>query len=252
VPSGGWHVVYADAFGAQPSTDTTFSWQNGSTCCGTGFATLEAANVRVGLSGLELFCTGPEATAPTWRCSGGNTDRFVELDYAGAGTWAAECVAKIPANTGAADPSCWTYATNEEIDFFELWGWGGTSWANVHGGMPVVTTPYVDHCLCNVESALGFDPSLAFHRYTTEVTPLGGESFRLTEFIDGAERWSFVATMPHATDGLILTNNLREPKGGGYASADVMSVRSVALYQDGAHAGQGVRGGGVAPGTTLK
>jgi hypothetical protein len=31
-----------------------------------------------------------------------------------------------------------------------------------------------------------------------------------------------------------------------------MSVRSIAVYQDGAHAGQGVKGGGIAPGTTVK
>ena len=117
--------------------------------------------------------------------------------------------------------------------------------------MPVVVGQH-DFELDPVTIALGFDPSAAYHRYTTAFIPIGGSTFHVVEYVDGTERSSFDASLANTSDGPILSNALRQPAGGGYASPDVMSVRSIAVYQDGAHAGQGVKGGGIAPGTTVR
>jgi hypothetical protein len=53
-------------------------------------------------------------------------------------------------------------------------------------------------------------------------------------------------------DGLIITHAMRESGSGFEAGSRSFTVRSVGVWQDGAHAGQGMNGGGIAPGTILK
>jgi hypothetical protein len=262
VPLSGWHVAYADGFGAPlgagPEQDNT--WGRGEKwngCCTNSdeIAVERRADDVVGPEGLQLECEGPgsytvEGVTRSWSCGGLRTDRSpgtFEYDGARAGEIAVECDCRWPANTGAADPGWWIFpSTSSEIDFFEGWGWTGKSWADARSGVPVIISQG-SHCLCSGTSlGLGFNPSRAFHRYTTVF--VGGLA---VEYVDGVARWSLPATLADIYDGLNLTNALRRPEGGGAASANSFAVRAIAVYQDGAHAGQGIRGGGVAPGTTI-
>ena len=258
-PASGWHVVYADAFGApigsgtgrDHTVETGEKWHG---CCNNPEETVAVEQhdqARVGPEGLELLCSRGhftvEGVSREYSCGGIKTDSSFEFNFATAGEWAAEIDAKWPADTGSADPGFWAWTSAQEIDFFEGWGFAGTSWASSRAGMPVITAPvHVDHCLCNVTETLGFDPSRAYHRYTTLYRP-----GVFIEYIDGVERWRVSAIAANTSDGLIATNAMRVAEHGGAPSPNVYGVRSVAVYQDGAAAGLGIKGGGVAPGTTL-
>jgi|GEM_PF-6564773 len=259
-PSGGWHVAYADAFGAPlgggPGQDSTVQpSENGKGCCNNSdeVAVEQKSQAKAGPEGLELRCSyvpgGVTVAGVTsdYTCGGVTTDASFEYTYGGSETIVAECYCRWPVDLGGADPGFWSWTSGEEVDYFEGWGWNGLSWAGGSGaGVPVVTKPYNAHELWPPTLGLGFDPSLALHRYATEITP-NGSAFLVREYIDGVLRWSFEAAMPKSQDGLILSNALRVT-----GQSDDFVARSIELYQDGAHAGQGVRGGGVAPGTTLK
>jgi hypothetical protein len=56
--------------------------------------------------------------------------------------------------------------------------------------------------------------------------------------------------------GLDIQYLLRKPSGGhisGFTSGSrTFAIRSIAVYEDGAHAGQNVENSGVAPGTVVK
>ena len=146
----------------------------------------------------------------------------------------------------------WTGA--QEIDFFEGWCFGGAkSWAEANATMPDVTTE-TDHCLCHVSSTLGFDPSTSgMHRYTAVFTPTGSPNpFKVDQYVDGVFRWSFNANLDSVSDGLILTNGMHGDNPGFTSGEQCLCTRSIAFYQDGAHAGQGIKGGGIAPGTVVK
>jgi hypothetical protein len=109
-----------------------------------------------------------------------------------------------------------------------------------------------------------FDPTTGFHRYTTVIYPNNSWS----EYIDGQlQRWvgiNGVAPPPpydlRVPMSLLLTNALRDqtpwsgpnPYPGFSSGSRTFTARSIAVYEDGAHAGQDVSGGGVAPGTSLK
>jgi hypothetical protein len=259
VPSGGWHVAYADAFGAplgsSPGQDTTIQpSENGRGCCNNSneVAVEQKGQTKVGPEGLELACSyvpgGVTVGGVTsdYTCGGATTDASFEYTYGGSDTIVAECYCRWPVDLGGADPGFWSYTGAEEVDFFEGWGWNSPSWAGAEAGVPVITTPYRAHEVYPLVAGLGFDPSLAFHRYATEIAP-NGSAFLVREYIDGVFRWSFEAPIAKSQDGLILTSGLRVN-----GQSDDFVVRSIELYQDGAHAGQGIRGGGVAPGTTLK
>jgi hypothetical protein len=105
------------------------------------------------------------------------------------------------------------------------------------------------------------DPSAGFHRYTTLVSGPASNA-RFEAYVDGVREGSF----EHAvnTDGmnLILTSAMREPRCFEGSMPDVRScyfqsgsrsftIRSVAVYEDAAHAGEFISGGGVAPGTVV-
>jgi hypothetical protein len=254
VPSSGWHVAYADAFGKPLSEDHTFeAREKGQGCCGNSneVAVEQRSQARVGPEGLELLCSGPgsytvEGVTHSYTCGGGNTDASFEYTYGGQETLVAECYCKWPLDLGGADPGFWSYTGAEEIDYFEGWGWNALSWAGSEAGVPVVTSPYAAHEVFPVVLGLGFEPALGFHRYATEIKP-SGSRFLVSEYIDGLFRWSFEAAIAKSQDGLILTNALRKT-----GQSDNFVARSIELYQDGAHAGVGVRGGGIAPGTTLR
>jgi hypothetical protein len=254
-PLSGWHIAYADAFG---TGDNTWSWREKPLgCCGNSneINVEQPSRAVVGPKGLELRCVGPGkytvgGSTKEWSCGGGETDPTFEWAWTRAGEWAVECVCRWPVNTGAADPGFWSYingGAGGEIDFFEGWGWNGTSWDDSNAGIPVVVGVARKTLNWNATAVLGFDPSAAFHRYTTVYT-----AGQFDEYIDGVLRWIVLGTPDDGYDGLILTNALRAPEQGGNPSANVLGVRSVAVWQDGAHAGVGIRGGGIAPGTIIR
>jgi hypothetical protein len=265
-PLGGWHVGYADAFGAPlgsgPGQDHTFvpiTAPDGCFCgASPGYSATVAlaSNAKIGPNGLELQCTHGSyelsGVKKNYACAGGTTDSAFEFNFAGVGEWAVELYAAWPSCHGDADPGWWVWTNPQEIDFFEGWCFGGPkSWAESNATMPDVTT-CCDHGLVGVTGTLGFDPSKGYHRYTTVFTPTVGSTYLVTEYIDGLLRWSFTASLDSVTDGLILTNGMRDSNPGFTSGVQCYCVRSIAFYQDAAHAGQGIKGGGIAPGTTVK
>jgi hypothetical protein len=224
--------------------------------------------VRTGPEGLELLETyTPDAGGTGKNYVGGlvttsdhaSGQRPFNWRSGGAVTWAFECVCRWPYNTGEADPSWWSDAyvkgESNEIDFFEGLGWGKTwhaikEWA---AAMPTVVG-LGEHEAYDLEKTLGFDPTAGFHRYTTTLTPAGSKTL-VTEYIDGISRWSYMIEFPvsrRTFTHLILSYALRVYPENFKAGTRAFDIRSVAVYQDAAHAGQETEGGGIAPGTTVK
>jgi hypothetical protein len=260
LPASGWYLAYADAFGEPLGSgllhDHTFdpiTSEDGCFCGGSGsVAVARATNAHISANGLELLCTYGEYGTKKYACAGGTTDATFEFNYAGVGQWAVELYAAWPTCHGNADPGWWVWTNTQEIDFFEGWCFGGPNgWDESNATMPDVTT-CCDHFVQGVTGTLGFDPSLAYHRYTTVFTPTGSPNpYRISEYIDGRTKWSFTANLSSTYDGLILTNAMRSGSSPGTRADQCFCVRSIAMWQDGAHAGAGIKGGGIAPGTTV-
>jgi hypothetical protein len=301
-PRGGWHVAFADAFGAPLGTgpgQDNFVYPNTNACCnpyedhhGNNHNELEVFNagqVRVGSEGLELidkyapkrapaeggypvrnYVSGSISTSAQY--STGGWRRF-QWKPGGGETWAFECNCKLPANSpmSGVDPGWWSLDRKwtDEIDFFEEWGWGrscelslltscltGVAWLYDTSPLRVQESSKALYSL--------FDPSAGFHRYTTVIYP----NNTLSEYIDGQlQRWvgnnGIAPAPPYFTKAamhLVMTNALRDqtPTSGpnpypGFSSGTrTFAARSIAVYEDGAHAGLNVSGGGVAPGTIVK
>lgn len=278
-PAGGWHIAFADAFGAKlgygPGEDN-FWFTNKQEPANTDQPGLNANELevfnsnadRVGPEGLELLETyTPNAGGTGKNYVGGLVNTALHAQgqqpfswkSGGATTWAFECVCKWPQNTGGADPGWWSDATvngqENEIDFFEGFGWGNTwhtdgEWS---ASMPTVVG-LNDHTVYGVERYLGFTPTSGFHRYTTTLAPHGSRTL-VSEYVDGIFRWSFEVEYPanrKTFAHLVLSNAMREFSEGFSAGSRAFDIRSVAVYQDGAHAGQEIEGGGIAPGTVVR
>jgi hypothetical protein len=300
-PAGGWHVAFADGFGAPLGTQRgqdNFVYPNENACCnpfadhhGNNTNELQVYNgsqVRVGSEGLELIDkyspnrAPAEGSYPVRNYVSGSVS--TQSQYAAGGwrpfTWkpglgktlAFECNCRLPANSpfSGVDPGWWSTDPKwtNEIDFFEEWGWeSGCKLSLLTSCLTGVAWVYDTSPVTVEESYLDlyrlFDPSTAFHRYTTVVYP----DNRWSEYIDGQlQRWvgvDGVAPAPpyfnKVSMGLLLTNALRDktPTSGpnpypGFSSGTrTFTVRSIAVYEDAAHEGEGVSGGGVAPGTTI-
>ena len=165
-------------------------------------------------------------------------------------TWAFEIDCRFPPDTIGLFNSFWTSSLgtwSNERDFFEA-----------HSGNRIDTTwIYRTPVTGGYESSfygktLGFDPSAAMHRYTYVVNP--NQSWSL--YIDGAlQTWVGVdGVAPPKTSSntpmeLIMNYALN---GSGFTSgSNSFLINSVAVYQDNAHAGKSMSGGGIAPGTTV-
>ena len=301
-PAGGWHIAFADGFGAKLGTEPgqdNFVYPNQNACCspfvdhhGNNHNELQvynASQVHVGGEGLELIDKYSPKRAPAE--DGYPVRNYVsgtistQRQYAAGGwhpftwkpgggeTWAFECNCRLPANSpfSGVDPGWWSTDVKwtNEMDFFEEWGWGsgcqlalltscltGVAW--VYDTSPVS----VDESYTALYSI--FDPSVAFHRYTTVIYP----DNRWSEYIDGQlQKWvgvNGVAPAPPYFNAvrmsLLLTNALRDktawsgpnPYPGFSSGTRTFTARSIAVYEDAAHAGQAVSGGGIAPGTTVR
>jgi hypothetical protein len=302
-PAGGWHVAFADGFGAPLGTGAgqdNFFYPNENACCnpfenhhGDNTNELQAYNasqVHITPEGLELvnayhpnampaegswpvrnYLSGAGSTRPQYAAGGWHPFTW---EPGGGETWAFECNCKLPSNYpkfSGTDPGWWStdQSWTNEFDFFESWGWGcnplatcgfGVAW--VYNTSPVHTE---ESALYGMITKLT-DPALAFHRYTTVIYPNNTWS----EFIDGQlQTWvgnSGLAPAPpefrRVQMALLLTNAIRYssatkspnpyPEFSTPGETRTFDVRSIAVYQDGGHAGLNVTGGGVAPGTTVR
>jgi hypothetical protein len=286
-PSGGWHVALADGFGTPLGTGAGqdnfwYPNENSSNPCsdykGNNSNELEVYNcsqVQVTSQGLQLIdkYLSTANSSGKYYVSGAVQDfpRYASQGYQsftyqlGRGaTFVFELDAQLPVNTGEADPGWWSISTTRwppEIDFFEEWGWGtcyNSSSSNPNANcITGVTYINPDQSLVQGYKSLYTinppgDPSAGFHRYTTVVGPSG-----IQEYIDGVQQsWANLnPTQQTDTMSLILTNALRSNTSNispNFTSGTrTFAIRSVAVYEDSAHAGQFVSGGGVAPGTTV-
>jgi hypothetical protein len=301
-PEGGWHVAFADGFGAPLGTgpgQDNFVYPNQNACCnpyedhhGNNANELEvynASQVRVGGEGLELvdsywprrapaegpypvrnYVSGAISTQSQYAFGGW---RPFTWQPGGGETWAFECNCRLPADSplSGVDPGWWSTDPKwtNEIDFFEEWGWGsGCQLSLLTSCLTGVAWLYQTSPLAVEESYTDFyrlfDPSTGFHRYTTVIYPNNTWS----EYIDGRlQTWvgggGVAAAPPYfnkVSMSLLLTNALRDstatsgpnPYPGFSSGARTFTARSIAVYEDGAHAGRQITGGGVAPGTTVR
>jgi hypothetical protein len=170
-------------------------------------------------------------------------------------TCAFEIDCQFPVNTGelfnawySGSPGTWV----TERDFFE-----GKSTASSIDTDWLYETPNSNGCTGTKQqdyynTTLGFDPAAGMHRYTYVV------------YSD--QSWSFYADGVQQT--WVGTNGIAPPESStdtpmqlliDYAlSATTFTtgtrqllINSVAIYQDGAHASEGVSGGGITPGTVI-
>ncbi len=276
-PAGGWYVAFADGFGAPLGTGAGRDnfWYPNRFCCDPGsdqpgfnsneLEVFNSSQVQVGSEGLELVDTHQPNTGGTGKnyVSGSvNTDLLSAPGYnlfkwtPGRGEkWAFECVCKLPRNTGEEDPGWWAsdFPWTDELDFFEFWGWN--TWAKYNMGITWIWKTPSD--LAQSEHDLGaeFDPSAAFHRYTTVINP----NDSIEEYIDGVRQtWLgkngvLGPVSPTVVPmGLKLSNGLRGTGSKFTSGSRSFDIRSVAVYEDANHAGDAVSGGGIAPGTVVE
>jgi hypothetical protein len=276
-PAGGWSVAYADAFGlpigAGRGHDNTWFPNNCTvmrSCPGFNEDELEVMNpsaVGETANGLRLTCTHTAAAqAPGARhfvCGmlRGQNERvrgysFFKWSPGKGQTLVFQAVAKLPPNTGEADPAWWTNGppwNDTEIDFFEG---GGASSSHTTGWKTdgLYTAWFASPHLSANKWGFPVDPSLAFHTYTFELS--ANDTYSV--WIDGV-------LQPWATDvgparpdlaaktTLILSYALRECAcASGFKSGTrEFDVKSVAVYEDSAHQGVGIENGGPAPGTVV-
>ena len=284
-PASGWHVAFADGFGvpigAGPGQDNF--WYPNRGCCnddptkdfvGDNTDELEVYNssqVSVNSSGLQLADTyspnrePAEGSYPVRNYVSGTVRTLPAPGYrpfawkpGGGETWAFECYCKFPSYFQGMDIGWWSTDKiwTDEVDFFESWTTGSPSSSEALLGTAWI---YETSARKSVESWTApwqkFDPSAAFHRYTTVITP----SDIVEEYVDGVHVFSYGAPPYLAAEpemSLILSNAIRSVNGASTSSQFTsgsrdFDVRSIAVYEDGDHAGQGVSGGGVAPGTTI-
>ena len=207
--------------------------------------------------------------------------------------WAVETVAQFPPNTGEADPGWWAHGGNfeEELDFFEGFGGGagkGGTWttpqppSNGYVGGTDPTWIYNEGLSSQGQiygdnafyKDYGFDPSAAFHTYTTVFFPDGSFS----HYVDGKLRsWSYVPTSsPDCAAGsttctvmgppsvnnnqavsLTLSYGLRDDTDGDpdpyfQSGTRHFNIRSIAVYESTTANGANATNPGIAPGTTVK
>jgi hypothetical protein len=186
----------------------------------------------------------------------------------GKSTWAFEIVCQWPANSSGLWNTFYTSSvgtwTNER-DFFEGYQYNGSTnmpkTANNIDSDFIYQTPKTagnttlkkHQDIYNYQTA--FNPSSGFHRYTYVVYPNQSWSF----YIDGVlQTWvgnNGIAPAETGDDNpmdILINYGLRDNTTTPWTTGtQTMLVKSVAVYQDEANAGQGTTGGGIAPGTVV-
>lgn len=267
-PTGGWNVVLADAFaapiGGGAGEDKLWrlpeEFQHGFNS--DELEVWSPSQVNTVSTGLDLACKrqlNAGGTGKNFLCGFVNTKGHFNIrSYAGS-TFALECVCRWPMNTGEADPGWWQdgqeLGIEQEIDDFEGFGWHSDGSWEYGAGIPVALglDEYDISHIEGVDAAFGFDPTGGFHRYTTVIKPAPFGHTEFAEYIDGVFRWRFHVLTPPISiwQHLILSYALREYPQNFTSGTRHFDIRSVEVFQDAAHNGQDVSGGGIAPGTKL-
>jgi hypothetical protein len=265
-PAGGWHVDFADDFNAPLGTGSgqdnfwypSQSWNGtlSNNVAGNNSYETEVYNAsQVSVSGGLLSLTATyQVTQGGNYVSGIVTTPVGNPGYQGftwtpgdGSTWAFEIVCKWPVDTGELFNAWWSSTQSgwsDERDFFEGHHSAGIDTDWIFSTAPVNQEYY--------STTLGFDPSAAMHRYTYVV--FSDQSW--STYIDGTlQTWAgnngisppessndvpMELIINYALDATTFTSGSR-----------TFFVDSVAVYQDGAHAGQSMAGGGIAPGTVV-
>jgi hypothetical protein len=278
-PASGWAVAYADAFdtpfGTATGDDDTLYPNNcaaARNCAGFNADELEVMSPSAVLSsaeGLKLTCTYMHAAqAPGAKHYVCGTVRGHEASNApgyrsfvwtpGNGqTLVFQAIAKFPPNSGEADPAFWSNGppwTGTELDFFEGGGWSyehTTGWRTDE----LFTAWFAPPELTAYKAGFASEPSAAFHTYTLQLSADNTYSV----WIDGVlQPWAdgVGPAVPNraAKDTLIVSYALRTCatcRNGFVEGSREFDVRSIAVYEDRAHAGVGIEHAGLAPGTVL-
>ena len=218
-PAGGWHVAYADGFGAQLGTaagrDNT--WKVDSTpagkkgCCNNSneIALERPSQVTVTPEGLRLTCErlATAVEGLSYSCggiSGALCCTLTSSEPAGyhtpvitlgkGQTFAFQFKGKLPPNLGGADPGWWMDGppwSESEFDFFEDFGWGheytsGSGWTKVDGCFGCwFASPHPE--LEKASVAPPIEPDKTEHTYTTYIYP-SGSGYRFSTWIDGVRQ----------------------------------------------------------------
>ncbi len=268
------------------------------------------SQVSVDGNGLHLNCAYSGNTGVAWEpyscgaiVTGGDAPagyRLFNVQPGHGQYWAFQIVAKFPLNSGEADNNFWMYSAHPsssayELDMFEAYGSGagrGGSWCQATSGNgwigitdPSQTTPQAaagDESLCKHAQPTPFDPSQAYHTYTTYLFPTSGGTM-MSEYIDGyMQKWDYVPNTGSSPTpsgciagscttigpispapnmaGLITEYAMRNvnylgcgtgadcPFTSGTRSFD---VRSIAVYENATANLANTANGGLAPGTTV-
>lgn len=279
-PPGGWSLVYGDAFGEPLGSgaghdNTLFPNNCGlqANCAGFNDDELEVMNPSAVLQtaeGLKLTCAyALQAQSPGAKHYVCGTVRgqaegsfpgwsFFKWSPGKGQTFVFQAVAKFPPNTGEADPGWWSNGPpfdDTEVDFFEGGGW---SYQHTSGWRtdPLFTAWFAPPLLSASSPGFASDPSRAFHTYSFELS--ANDTYSL--WIDGVPQPWARGVGPARPDlaaktTLILSYALRTcgtcRSGFGSGSRE-FDVRSVAVYEDGAHRGVGIENAGLAPGTVVE
>ncbi|HSX47367.1 MAG TPA: hypothetical protein VLF63_01190, partial [Patescibacteria group bacterium] len=279
-PSGGWHLAFGDAFGAPFGSGagqdnfwallTTNKSVNGEEAFSPSQDQVDSNGLHINLN----YSPNHNGNGDGVNYVSGNMRTYPDaphqtlFKYGNGETWVWECDCKLPVIAGGGmDPAWWSYgiSADQEIDFFEEWGWGCTPLPNcVRTGMPVFV-----HSVDESQLIFGqFDPSAAYHKYTTILYP----NNTFSEYIDGklqtcATSTGFAGNCSGVTGPatnfstsqmmkLILTFDYKLATSYFTSGKYTFDVRSVGMYIDQAHAtsttpGQGngpdITGAGIAP-----
>jgi hypothetical protein len=163
-------------------------------------------------------------------------------------TWAFEIVCQWPSNTGELFNAWWSSTQSgwtDERDFFE----GNSVQNRIDSDWIYDTSPVAQNYYATV---LGFDPSAGMHRYTYEVH--SDQSW--STYVDGTlQTWvgsNGLAPVASSADApMMLLINYALSATTFTSGTRTFLVDSVAVYQDEAHAGKSIAGGGIAAGTTV-
>lgn len=278
-PTGGWSVIYADAFGKPIGSgagedNTLFPNNCGETgnCEGFNSNEMQVFNpsaTTLTAEGAKFNCTytstaqspgGKHYVCGILKGLGSGKSGYKFFYWAGGfnSTLVFQAIMKLPPNTDEADPGWWSNGPpwNEtEFDFAEFGGWGGqhtTGWKTDE----IFTAWFAPPHSSATMRGFSFDPELGYHTYTTEIFPDNTYSM----WIDGqpqswAQHVGPVKPITSTKAGLILSYALRtcsECKTGFTSGTREWKVKSIAVYQDTPHKGVGIENEGLAPGTSIK
>jgi Fibronectin type III domain len=268
MPAGGWSVVYGDAFAEPLGTgvghdNTLFpnSCESSPTCPGYNSDELEtfsASQQSTGPEGLSLTCTYTGSGAKPYTCGAVHSSNA--SGYRGF-TWAAgsgqtlvfQAVSEFPPNTGEADVTWWADGppyNGTEFDFYEAENLHDEGWCS---GSALYSAWFATPHPNKADYGFGcsFDPTTAYHTYTTEIFPDGSYS----SWIDGvqwADEVGPAKPLTEAADGLTLSYGIRDEGLLGFKSGSrTYHVKSIEVWEDTPHRGVGIHDEGLAPGTRL-